>query len=149
MRESMGDEVTEEGRRQSYQSQPELPPFPFFVGCSRSGTTLLRAIFTAHPQMAIPDEAHYVMQMLRERGKYERPDGFAVRAFLDDLLSHKLFPSWVLPGVTVRESFEAEPPDGYANAVRRVFSLYAAQLGKPRYGDKSPRHVLNLPVLAA
>ena len=125
-----------------------VAPFPFIVGCSRSGTTLLRAIFTAHPQMAIPDEAHYVMQMLRKRGKYERPGGFAVGAFLDDLLRHKLFPFWVLPGETVRESFEAEPPDSYANAVRRVFALYAAQLGKPRYGDKSPRNVLNLPLLA-
>src|SRR5438093_7002726 len=103
MRESMGDEVTEEGRRQSYQSQAELAPFPFFVGCARSGTTLLRAIFTAHPQMAIPDEAHYVMQMLRKRDRYERREGFASEIFLQDLLGHKLFPFWVLPIEIVRE----------------------------------------------
>ncbi len=135
------------GRLPSGLGRPELPPFPFFVGCARSGTTLLRAIFTAHPEMAIPDEAHYVMQMLRKRDRYER-DGFATEVFLHDLLGHKLFPSWVLPEEIVRESFHSEPPADYADAVRRVFSLYAKQLGKPRYGDKSPRNVLNLSLLA-
>ncbi len=137
-----------EGAKPLGQSGSELPPFPFFVGCSRSGTTLLRAIFTAHPQMAIPDEAHYVMQMLRSREKYERPDGFAVEVFLHDLLNHKLFPAWVLPKEVVQESFRATPPGNYPDAVRRVFSLHARQWGKPRYGDKSPRNVLNLPLLA-
>ena len=57
-------EMTERSGYPSGGSRPDVPPFPFFVGCARSGTTLLRAFFTAHPQMAIPDEAHYVMQML-------------------------------------------------------------------------------------
>jgi len=98
--------------------------------------------------MAIPDEAHYVMQMLRKRDRYERPEGFAPEVFLHDLLRHKLFPSWVLPNELVQESFRSKPPANYADAVRRVFSLHAKQWGKPRYGDKSPRNVLNLPLLA-
>jgi len=146
-RSSREAEVSGRGRLPSGLGRPELPPFPFFVGCARSGTTLLRAIFTAHPEMAIPDEAHYVMQMLRKRDRYER-DGFATEVLLHDLLGHKLFPSWVLPEEIVRESFHSEPPADYADAVRRVFSLYAKQLGKPRYGDKSPRNVLNLSLLA-
>ena len=35
-------------------------PFPFFVGCGRSGTTLLRAMVDAHPDMAVPPESHFV-----------------------------------------------------------------------------------------
>jgi hypothetical protein len=140
--------MTERAAHPSGASVGDAPPFPFFVGCARSGTTLLRSFFTAHPQMAIPDEAHYVMQMLTKRDRYERKDGFATEVFLRDLLGHKLFPFWVLPRETVVESFRSEPPASYADAVRRVFLLYAKQGGKPRYADKSPRNVLNLPPLA-
>jgi hypothetical protein len=148
MRDSRQSDVTEAQGLYTADNWSTPPPFPFFVGCARSGTTLLRAIFTAHPQMAIPDEAHYVMQMLRKRKNYERREGFDTDRFLRDLLGHKLFQWWVLPRDTVRATFRAEPPKDYADAVRRVFSLYAKQLGKPRYGDKSPRNVLNLPLLA-
>src|SRR3954454_5856583 len=40
---------------------PAQPSFPFVVGCSRSGTTLLRAMLDAHPQLAIPPESHFVV----------------------------------------------------------------------------------------
>src|SRR5436190_24394817 len=115
MRDSRQSELTEAQSVYKYDNRSTPPPFPFFVGCARSGTTLLRAIFTAHPQMAIPDEAHYVMQMLRKRDRYERRDGFATELFLDNLLGHKLFPHWVLPTETVRESFRSDPPADYAD----------------------------------
>ena len=38
------------------------PPFPFFVGCGRSGTTLLRAMFDAHPDVAVPDEVAFIIR---------------------------------------------------------------------------------------
>ncbi|MFL5904355.1 MAG: sulfotransferase [Solirubrobacteraceae bacterium] len=37
------------------------PIFPFVVGCSRSGTTLLRALLDAHPLVAVPPESHFVL----------------------------------------------------------------------------------------
>ena len=35
-------------------------PAPFVVGVSRSGTTLLRLMLDAHPQLTIPPETHFV-----------------------------------------------------------------------------------------
>src|SRR5437870_3488654 len=35
-------------------------PTPFVAGVSRSGTTLLRLMLDAHPQLTIPPEAHFV-----------------------------------------------------------------------------------------
>ena len=35
-------------------------PAPFVVGVGRSGTTLLRLMLDAHPELAIPPETHFV-----------------------------------------------------------------------------------------
>jgi hypothetical protein len=38
---------------------------PFFiVGCGRSGTTILRLMFNAHPDVAIPPESHFIARLV-------------------------------------------------------------------------------------
>jgi hypothetical protein len=44
----------------------------------------------------------------------------------------------------VREDFTTNVPSSYPDAVRRLFALHAARAGKPRYGNKTPVHVLSL-----
>ena len=39
-------------------------PYVFIVGCARSGTTLLRRIVNAHPQIAIMPESHWITRLL-------------------------------------------------------------------------------------
>jgi hypothetical protein len=122
--------------------------FPFFTGCARSGTTLVRAIFSSHPEMAIPDETHYFSQMLNKPERYESAKGFVTETFLADLLSHPLFPRWILPEEQVRQALISPPTVSYADAVRRVYALYAQRKGKQRYGDKTPHNIINISRLA-
>ena len=37
---------------------------PFVVGANRSGTTLLRLMLDAHPELAIPPETHFVPNLI-------------------------------------------------------------------------------------
>ncbi|MGH2650570.1 MAG: sulfotransferase, partial [Actinomycetota bacterium] len=60
--------------------------FPFFVGCGRSGTTLVRAIFDSHPDLAIPGESHFIVHLAAHRERYELGDPFDTEAFVSDLL---------------------------------------------------------------
>jgi hypothetical protein len=80
------------------------PIFPFVVGCSRSGTTLLRALVDAHPLVAVPPESHFVLA----------PDPRALRRAL------RREPWFGLWGI--------KPPDlrglDVADAVRAVFAAY-------------------------
>ena len=49
----------------------ERPPAPFVVGMNRSGTTLLRMMLDAHPELTIPPETHFVPDLIevdREKG---------------------------------------------------------------------------------
>src|SRR5215216_2861803 len=86
------------------------PIFPFVVGCSRSGTTLLRALLDAHPLLAVPPESHFaVLPRLR-------------------LSSDPGFRLWAI-----------DPPElrglSVADAVRAESAAYAALPGKPRFAD--------------
>jgi hypothetical protein len=119
-------------------------PFPFIVGYGRSGTTLLRAMVDAHPNVAIPDESHFVVPMLHHRGRYEHSRRFDLERFLEDLLAHHGFRGWKLPDDEVRAAFHEDPPASIPDAIREAYSLYAAWQGKARYGDKTPIHVLHL-----
>lgn len=128
--------------------QGELFVFPFFVGAGRSGTTLVRAIFNAHPDMAVPDESNFVSVLARMRARYEGSEGFAESLFLNDLFEQRRFRRWRLSKEDVQIAFDLQPPADFAEAVRAVFALYARRNGKRRYGDKTPSYVLHVSLLA-
>jgi Sulfotransferase family len=99
------------------------PIFPFVVGCSRSGTTLLRAMLDAHPELAVPPESHFAIQ---PRIRLRRDRWFGL---------------WGIDAPDLRGL-------DVADAVRAVFAAYAAAQRKPRYADKTPHYVSHLPLLA-
>jgi hypothetical protein len=129
------------------------PPFLFVVGCGRSGTTVLRTVLDAHPDLAVAHEGRFVAPLARRRARYERPDGFAVDAFVADMREDRAVRTNLgMDEADLRAALGgdgAAPVADYPDAVRRVFAHYAARQGKARYGDKMPGYVLRIPVLAA
>jgi Sulfotransferase family len=120
------------------------PPFPFIVGCGRSGTTLVRAMGDGHPELAVPPESHFVVPMARRR----RSDQFDVSAFVEQLYTYDSFRLWDLDRVVLEKALVDSRPAGYPDAVRAVFRAYAQERGKPRYADKTPGYVLHIAALA-
>jgi hypothetical protein len=120
--------------------------FPFVVGCPRSGTTLLRAMLDSHPDLAVPGESYFIVELAPQFSP-KRFRRFKLDRFADVLLAHPRFEHWELPAADVRAAFAAEQPDDYAAALRVLYATYARAQGKPRYGDKTPNYVLDLPLL--
>ncbi len=143
----MASEMTEPITNHS-ERLGRLPVFPFFVGCGRSGTTLVRAIFSSHPELVIPPESHFLGRMVEHENAYNSPAGFSTDRFLSDLYARPWLSRWELEEEIVKQAIRSNPPTDLPDAVRLVFSLYAQMSGKPRYGDKTPRYVLYLPQLA-
>jgi hypothetical protein len=122
------------------------PPFPFIVACGRSGTTLLQAMLNAHPAMAIPPEAHF---LLPARNRVTRRGGGVDLERLVALLARsRNFALWNFPVEEVRGALARTRPRDYPGAVRTLYASYARRHGKERYGDKTPNHVLSLPYLS-
>ena len=106
----------------------------FIVGSARSGTTLLRIMLNAHPQVAVPPESRFITELWHGRDEVD------VDEFLTELRDHRQFKVWDLPTEDVRR----ELPEGdvsYAQAIEATYKAYAHQRDKNLYGDKTPRYV--------
>lgn len=124
-----------------------ISPFPFIVGRGRSGTTLLRAMFDSHPDMAVPPESHALVRLGRNRQKYERVEGFDVDVFVQD--ARRVWTrKWGLPGDELPEALASTALTTTPDAVRALFSAYADRHGKHRYAEKTPVNVMHIAFLA-
>ena len=120
------------------------PPAPFFiVGSARSGTTFLRLTMNAHPDIAVPPESRFITELNPGMDQVEVGD------FLHRLASHPRFAAWELPIEAVQAQLHGLTRASYADAISAVYTAYAHAQAKSRWGDKTPRYVLNIPELAA
>jgi hypothetical protein len=125
-------------------SDTPRPPAPFIVGVGRSGTTLLRLMLDAHPDLAIPPETVFVPELIAAADRGADPDGL-----LEFLHSTRRWPDLQIPDEDMLERFRSLPQLGGGDAARAMFSLYAERRGKHRWGDKTPKYSLHMPELEA
>ncbi len=118
----------------------------FVVGSQRSGTTLLRLMLNAHPNIAIPFESNFIVDTARRIDEYgDLRDRKNLRRLLDDIAED----SFVARGglIVDKEKILAFSPDTYPELIRSIYTVYAASHGKTRWGDKDPAYVTDLDVI--
>jgi hypothetical protein len=118
------------------------PPAPFVVGVGRSGTTLLRLMLDAHPQLAIPAETHFVPELLEREGECRDSD-----ELVDAIVSARTWSDFGLDPGRLRAA--AAGADGAADVLRAFYGLCAEREGKPRWGDKTPGYVKRMRTIGA
>jgi hypothetical protein len=121
-----------------------MKPFVFFFGTNGSGTTLHRAIFDSHPNLAIPGESRFVARLAPRFSE----KGYDPSRFIVDLGKDDRFDNWGLDKSEIESALDDASIDSYPEAVRRLYALYAAKRGKDRYGDKTQSNIHHLPLLA-
>jgi hypothetical protein len=111
---------------------------PFIVGAPRSGTTMLRLMLDAHPDLAIPPETGFLALCA---GLHASPP-ITAEDFVRQI-SHfpPDAPTW--PDFRLREdalvaALGTEPPFDIPAGLRKFYEMYAARFGKTRAGDKTP-----------
>lgn len=125
-----------------------VPPFPIVVGVPRSGTTLLRLMLDAHPQLAIPPETGFLSAPQIATGSTDPCE-------IADQITKFPFgaPAWQDFGIAYNAflaSVQALPATAGLPEVLRVFyRLYAERHAKPRSGDKTPLYVAHMATVAA
>jgi hypothetical protein len=114
------------------------PPVPFVVGMNRSGTTLLRMMLDAHPELTIPPETHFVPDVIKAcRRRSGTPE-----AALAAMKGHR---EWGDFGFGDEEMLSLLRERGRrlapGDALRAFYEAYAEREGKPRWGEKTPRYI--------
>lgn len=120
-------------------------PFPIVVGVGRSGTTLLRLMIDAHPEIAITPETHWLRKALRQLTSDPSAFGQARNLIEAD-------PSWPDMGFSqsdldgIWQQYDMSKP---MDTIRKIYRAYAERRGASRSGDKTPLHGLAMHEIAS
>ncbi|MDQ3661800.1 MAG: sulfotransferase [Actinomycetota bacterium] len=113
----------------------------FVVGSARSGTTLLRLMLNAHSEIAVPPESRFIVQLYR-------PGETSVEELLAKLSEHPRYQAWGLPIEAVRAQIGERTTAPYHELIEATYRAYATMRNKRLWGDKTPRYVLDIGLLA-
>jgi len=116
------------------------PPMPFIVGTGRCGSTLLRLMLDGHPALAIPDETHFIPRLAMFASQ-----GADAGRLVDALQADPRWKSWGIDAQQLIARANSKTDSPLASVLRAFFECYAARFGKPRYGDKTPPYVYEMP----
>jgi hypothetical protein len=116
----------------------ERAPAPFIVGSPRSGTTLLRMMLDAHPELTVLPETHFLPELIEAT-----ENGATAAEAAHVVAEHRRWNDFHLEEGELASRMQAagEHPDP-ASAIRAFFDLYAEKQGKQRWGDKTPEYAL-------
>jgi len=122
------------------QDIKNLPPMPIIVGNPRSGTTLLRLMLDAHPDLAIPPETYFIPALLQLEG-----DSHHLReAFYKQLTADPRWPDFHLSAESFYTHLFNIEPFTITAGLRCFYQMYAKRFGKSRWGDKTHGYVLQI-----
>ena len=125
---------------------------PFFiVGASRSGTTMLRLLLNAHPNIGVPKELAYFERCARftelERWKSLALNPADYQGFVRGFLQKKKL---ALEGIDVeqleKEIIGSGPPD-LARPFRMTMDAWAHKEGKTTWGEKTPKNLFYVDII--
>jgi hypothetical protein len=123
-------------------------PYLFIGGCPRSGTTLLRRMLDAHPQIAITRETHWISRVYEQRIGLTADDR-VTPALLEHLLDDPRFRRLEVDLRPLRRVIDSDGGVSYSRFVTVVLDLYGERRGKPFVGDKKPGYTGKVEMLHA
>ena len=115
-----------------------LQAMPIIIGAPRSGTTLLRFMLDAHPDLAIPPETGFLTIGEKLRGNGDRLRKRFFEAVTNYPRASPCWPDFEIPKETFWMVLSQINPFSVSEGFRSFYKLYANRHGKARWGDKTP-----------
>lgn len=118
-------------------------PAPFVVGVPRSGTTLLRLMLDAHPQVAVPPETGFAPVVIKAcRG------GCAPGELVELLVAQRRWGDFDIEPRELLSRLGGRDQVTARKALRTFYEIYADHQRKPRWGDKTPPYAKHMELIA-
>jgi hypothetical protein len=117
---------------------------PIIVGSPRSGTTLLRLMLDSHPELTIPPETGFLALGPKLRGRSDKLREKFFRTVINYPQPIPAWPDFEIPESAFWAALTDIVPFTVPEGFRAFYRLYAARLGKSRWGDKTPLYCQEL-----
>ncbi|MEZ5084185.1 MAG: sulfotransferase [Bacteroidales bacterium] len=122
-------------------------PFFFIIGRPRSGTTLLRTLLDAHPNVIIPHESPVILNLFNRYIKKVNWSEKDIRNFYNDLKSQHIFSHWNINENELFSSLlECKGEFTYQGLIKVLYSRFTSVYKKKNtqiIGDKNPVYSYN------
>jgi sulfotransferase family protein len=109
----------------------------FIMGTQRSGTTLLRLILNAHSKIAIPEEARFLVPLLKKRYLKKSIRGDSLIRLIRYLSSNEQFKLWNYDSLGFFRHLSQRNEVSLRELIDLMFSSYCISERKTIWGDKS------------
>ncbi|PKP26438.1 MAG: hypothetical protein CVU06_03530 [Bacteroidetes bacterium HGW-Bacteroidetes-22] len=120
--------------------------FLFITGRPRSGTTLLRMLLDAHPNVIIPTECQFIVNLYGKYGHRKNWTNHDFESFLSDLQLQWKFNMWHIDLELLRQSLQnLRIGCTYADVCRAVYHSYKSIFSKSEItllADKNPGYAI-------
>lgn len=126
--------------------ESQRKPPVFLLGSQRSGTTMLRLMLNNHPNLAIPHESVFITVYFPKLSHYgDLRDHDNAKRLLEDVSQHPQVRRGKL--IVNSDAILDRPIETYRDFIDAIFQTYAAALGKPRWGDKTPSYTADIDII--
>jgi len=129
----------------SGQPLSDVPMF-FIIGRPRSGTTMLRMLFEAHPHVIIPPESPFIISLYKKYGKIIFWDDVVIQSFTNDLMKQRYFDKWLISAEDLKAHLlKIKGECTFQAMVKQVCLAYKSVYDKQQIhliGDKNPYYSL-------
>jgi len=119
-------------------------PFFFVVGRARSGTTLLRCLLDAHPEINIPLECAFIIHLYSKYGKTTSWDEQKILSFYHDLNQYPKFHFWTVDKEKLKKDLlQCVGINSYSQICKVVYMNFKSFFPKTEIkllGDKNPSY---------
>jgi hypothetical protein len=135
-------------QRERHLSAKQLKDIPMFfiVGRPRSGTTLLRTLFDAHPNVIVPAECQLIVNLYPKYGKITNWTSELLEAFYHDLYRQWRFDIWPVDRKSLyRNLMACKGKNSYSTIIKVVYFEYHSIYGHNfllALGDKNPGYTI-------
>lgn len=127
------------------QATNDVPMF-FIIGRPRSGTTMLRMLFEAHPNVIIPPESPFIISLYKKYGKIIFWDDVVIQSFTNDLMKQRYFDKWLVSAEDLKAHLlKIKGECTFQTMVKQVCLAYKSVFDKQQIhliGDKNPYYSL-------
>lgn len=128
------------------------PGLFFILSRPRTGSTLLRTMLDAHPNLLVPPESQFIVNLYPRYRHVTFWDDAITERFVEDLLRQHLFETWgIPPGELKQIVLRGGSEQRYETVCRQIYLAYRSIYPKSNIlliGDKNPGYALHAPLLA-